>query len=138
MAAVIEFTVTVMDELTQLLDTVEAFGEAQSLPVGTVMTLNLVLEELVTNAITHGSEAGGAVVSVSAALEGDRILGTVRDNGKAFNPLEHREPDTTLPLEDREIGGLGLYLVRQMAQGLDYKRVGAENVLNFQLSVQEG
>ncbi|RAI03892.1 ATP-binding protein [Acuticoccus sediminis] len=138
MSAAIEFKLTTPDELTDLLDAIEAFGEAQDLPVRTVMTLNLVLEELVTNAINYGSGPGGAVVNVWAELRDARVYGCVRDNGVAFNPLEHRAPNIEASIEDRPIGGLGLHIVREMAQNLDYQRVGAENVLKFQLSVQEG
>ncbi|UOM32903.1 ATP-binding protein [Acuticoccus sp. I52.16.1] len=138
MSAAIEFRLTTTDELTALLDAVEAFGEAQDLPVKTVMTLNLVLEELVTNAIHYGAGPNGAVVDVWAELRDARVYGCVRDNGIAFNPLTARMPDTEAPIEERPIGGLGLYIVREMAHNLDYQREGAENVLKFQLSVQEG
>ncbi len=138
MTAAIEFKMTTADELTALLDAVEAFGEAHDLPVKTVMTLNLILEELVINAIHYGAGPGGAVVDVWAELKDSRVYASVRDNGTAFNPLNQAMPDTDAPLEERPIGGLGLYIVREMAQNLDYQRVGTHNVLNFQLSLQEG
>lgn len=138
MSAAIEFTLTRADDLTALLDAMEAFGEAQALPIKTVMTLNLVLEELVTNAINYGAAAEGPVVNVHAELRDAHVFGCVRDNGTAFNPLVHADPDIEAAIEDRPIGGLGLHIVKEMAQNLDYQRVGTENVLKFQLTVQEG
>lgn len=138
MSGAIEFTLTRADDLTALLDAMEAFGEEQALPSKTVMTLNLVLEELVINAINYGASTDGPVVNVQAELRDSHVFGCVRDNGIAFNPLIHADPDIEAPIEDRPIGGLGLHIVKEMAQNLDYQRIGTENVLKFQLTVQEG
>jgi len=52
---------------------------------------------------------------------------TVTDDGHPFNPLEAPEPDTTLPVEERPIGGLGIYLLRKMFDRMDYTRTDGKN-----------
>ncbi|ORE93024.1 ATP-binding protein [Acuticoccus yangtzensis] len=138
MVAAVAFTLTDADDLTGLLDAVEAFGDAEGLPMKTVMTLNLLLEELVTNAIQYGAGPDGAKVSVRAELRGGAVHAAVRDNGSAFNPLLHEAPDLDASIDDRPIGGLGLHIVRQMAQNPVYERQGTENVLTFELTIEEG
>ena len=51
----------------------------------------------------------------------------VTDDGKPFNPLESPEPDTSLPVEERPIGGLGIYLLRKMFDQMDYARTDGKN-----------
>ena len=138
MSASLEITLSGTEELSGLLDAIEAFGDDHGVPIRTVMTLNLVVEELVTNALQHGARPDGATVTVRAAVVGDRVDGSVRDNGVPFNPLVHASPDIEAQIEDRPIGGLGLHIVREMAQNLVYERDGPDNVLNFQLAFQEG
>ena len=91
---------------------------------------DLVIEELVTNAIKYGfddTEAHG--ISVEIKYHKNRLRIEVRDNGHAFNPLAQEAPDFTLAAEDRPIGGLGIHLVRQMTDDVCYERRGDENVV---------
>jgi anti-sigma regulatory factor (Ser/Thr protein kinase) len=61
----------------------------------------------------------------------------VEDDGQPFSLLEAPEPDTTKPLEKRTVGGLGILLVRQLMDGLDYKRQGDRNLLSIKKMTQE-
>ncbi len=91
---------------------------------------DLVIEELVTNTIKYGyDDALGHAVRVRVEFQDGRLRLEVRDDGHAFNPLDQAPPDTTLSAEHRDIGGLGIHLVRQMTDEVRYERQGAENVI---------
>jgi len=99
----------------------------------TLTRINLVLEELLTNAFTHGSE-GRQAVHADLTLEMKRasVRVTISDNGRLFNPLEQAPGvDTTLPLEARAMGGLGLELVRTVADELSYESYDDRNRLHL-------
>lgn len=125
-------------ELTRLADAVAAFASAHELDAGTVGRLTVALDEVVTNAIVHGRLPAGAVIGVELAVEGGEVVGTVCDQGPAFDPLAAPPAvDAAAPLEDRPIGGLGLFLVRQLCRDLAYRREGSCNRLTMRLACAE-
>ncbi len=90
---------------------------------GDVAALQLALEEVITNVITYGY---GEKVRQSLALtlrvaSPDRIQAMVSDQARPFNPLLNPEVDTSLPLEERPIGGLGIHLVRKLMDSCHYE-----------------
>ncbi len=137
-SAAIDLTLSAPDDLDRMVEAIETFGEAEGLPLKTVMTLNLILEEIVTNVINHGADDGTAMIEVTAHRSGDTIHGFVRDNGIAFDPLARDAPDTAASIEDRQIGGLGVHLVRTMSRDVQYRREGQHNVLRFAIGIEEG
>ena len=63
--------------------------------------------------------------------------GKFKDNGKQYNPLEAEEPDITASAEDRKIGGLGIFLIRQIMNKVEYQRIEGKNVLTLGKDLQE-
>jgi anti-sigma regulatory factor (Ser/Thr protein kinase) len=61
---------------------------------------------------------------------------TIADDGSPFNPLDRGQPDTDLPIEEREVGGLGVHLVRKMVDEFRYERLDDLNVLRLTLSFE--
>lgn len=110
---------------------IEEFCEQNEMPPGKLFTIQLILEELVTNVISHGSSPEKTeTIEVSICIKDDLITLAIRDNARAFNPLEAAEPDTGKSLEERDIGGLGLFLVRKKVKSLAYEfRDGFNNVV---------
>jgi len=121
------------EDLPRLAPAVDGFGETQALSPRTKTVLNLILEELVTNIFMHGAGVDGATVRVQVAAEEDTVRGEIRDNTAPFDPLSSATPEVDLALEDREIGGLGIHMVRSIASELTYAREGEENVMRFAL-----
>jgi anti-sigma regulatory factor (Ser/Thr protein kinase) len=83
----------------------------------------LSIEELVTNCIRYGyDDAGEHTIAITLGIADHTLTITVIDDGHAFDPLTTADPDFTLTLEDRPLGGLGLYLLRNLADGMRYER----------------
>lgn len=119
-----------LEEIPNLAQAIENFAEANNLPEHTVFQINLCLDELLTNTISYGFPEGGEhEIPVAITLQGEMLVIDLRDDGLAFNPLERSEPDTSQGIEERPIGGLGIHLVRNMMDEIEYRRESGQNVL---------
>lgn len=93
-------------------------------------TLRLVLEELVVNVVNYAyGEGGDGPLDITVENRDNAIVITLTDQGVPFNPLEQEAPDTDLPPEDRPIGGLGIFLVREMMDNVSYRYEDGRNIL---------
>jgi serine/threonine-protein kinase RsbW len=89
----------------------------------------LAMDELVSNIIKYAYPGDdGRVIECEVARRDGAIEAVITDDGVAFNPLELSEPDTTLSLEAREIGGLGVHIVRRMFDDVRYERRDSRNI----------
>lgn len=119
-------------EIQRLAQRVTIFAEEQQLSAEVAHDLNLVLEEVVSNIILYGYEdTFEHMLDVWIGIQGSTIAIKIHDDGKPFNPLEASDPDLDIPLEDREIGGLGIYLTRTLMDDLEYERTQEKNVLRM-------
>lgn len=119
-----------LSALTSANQTLTEFGRQHRLPDNVLHDLNLVLGEILTNIISYGYTDGGEhEITVRLTVESGEMRVEVEDDGQPFNPLEAPEPDTTKPLEDRAVGGLGVHLVRKLTDGLEYQRLEGKNLL---------
>jgi serine/threonine-protein kinase RsbW len=107
------------------------FADAHALPASVRRSLNVVLDELLTNTSEYGFGGGraGGEVTVEAELRTDRVSVTLTDDGRPFDPFAVAAPDTALPVEERRIGGLGIHLVRRMMDEVSYHRRADRNVV---------
>jgi serine/threonine-protein kinase RsbW len=121
----------------------ETWAESLDVPMPDLMALQLALEETITNVITHGyrdAPAGTRHFTVEFSTPGGaglqprpaapmRIRLTITDDAPAYDPLARPEVDTSLPLEDRPVGGLGVHLVKKLTTHAAYERRDERNVL---------
>jgi len=103
-------------------------------------SMNLALEEIVTNIVNHGY--GGREeydISIRFSLEKHNLRIQVKDSAPAFNPLDVDEPDDLeKPLEERQIGGLGILLVKKFTDNLNYRRSKNKNIVTLLKSLDNG
>lgn len=118
------------DEYEPARDRLVELFQSAGLSDETVGELEIILEELLVNVISYAyDEAGTGTIVVSATVSGSSVTLEFRDRGREFNPLERETPDLDADIEDRPIGGLGIFLVTELASSVTYERVGDENVL---------
>lgn len=105
------------------------FAAREGVPSEVRRSLQVVLDDLLVNIITYGlaSRADGEA-TVDGVLVPDGLVLTITDNGPPFDPLAQATPDTSLSVEARPIGGLGIHLVRRMMDEASYHRAGDRNV----------
>lgn len=118
------------DEVAKVNATLADFADAHALPAAIRRSMNVVLDELLTNTVSYGlAERAGGKVTIDVELQPDRLTVTLTDNGKPFDQFGRAAPDTTLSVEERPIGGLGIHLVRQLVDEVSYHRRGDSNVV---------
>ncbi|HVF39049.1 MAG TPA: ATP-binding protein [Gemmatimonadaceae bacterium] len=115
------------------------FAQRYELPEGVRRSFNVALDELLANVIAHGM-AGADVGSLTFEVEPDkdRLTVTLIDDGPPFDPFSQTGPDTTLSIEDRQLGGLGIHLVRKLMDEVSYERRDGRNVVTLKKDLAEG
>jgi anti-sigma regulatory factor (Ser/Thr protein kinase) len=124
-------------EIERMNRLVRKFGELHEIPSRTLYAVNLALDEVVSNIVLHGFDAAsGQEVVIRIETAGADLQSEVVDGGREFNPLDAQEPDLEASLQDREIGGLGVHLVRNLMDRTEYRREGAKNVLTMRKRIR--
>lgn len=121
-----------LSELNRLSEMLDKIGEQWQLPGKALLQLNLVLDELFTNVVSYGFEKESThQVRFTIQFHADEVQITMCDDGKPFDPTLPANPDFKLPIEDKEIGGLGIFLIRQYTDEVDYKREHEQNIVTL-------
>ncbi|MDR2481038.1 MAG: ATP-binding protein [Spirochaetaceae bacterium] len=120
----------ILDAQTERLEDAISFIRAEltaaSCPDDIVMQIELAMEEIFMNVASYAyddkDKKGKIKICVNMTEKGGQttMMIAVCDTGKPFNLLEHKDPDTTIPLEEREIGGLGILLVKKVMNSVTY------------------
>ncbi len=110
----------------------EEFCREHCVPDAARQAADLALEEHLTNVIDHGFEPGTPqCIEIRLEVKANELRVEVEDTGAAFDPLAAPPVDTSLPLAEKPIGGLGVYLMQQFMDELSYAREGCRNVLRM-------
>jgi anti-sigma regulatory factor (Ser/Thr protein kinase) len=126
-------------EVARLVDAVESFGTHAGLSADLTYRLTLSLDEIVSNVIRHGySDTNDHVVEVRLSVHDGVVTSVIEDDGHPYDPRESPEPDLSMPVEQRGPGGLGIFLVKQMMDSIDYARRDGRNILTVTASRREG
>ena len=122
-----------ISEIGRLADFIEDIGNEFSLAPDVRFNLNLVLEEAVANIINYAyPKDEHESIYLSARMHVDSIVLVLTDTGKEFDPTMAPEVDVTLSAEERQIGGLGIFLIRQIMNEVRYERIDGKNVLTLE------
>jgi len=117
-----------LGELKRLAAETARFCRENSLGEDVELDLNLALEELFANAVKHGGCQGmNDAVEIRIGLRSDGVQVEYADRGRPFDPGLAPPPDLSVPLRDRQPGGFGVHLIRQVMQNIEYRRAGEWN-----------
>ena len=121
-----------LDEVPQLAAFVDEVCEEAGLDMSLTMSLNLAIEEAVVNVIDYAYPEGTpGKVCIEAVVDDQQLSFVISDWGVPFDPTTRGEVDTTLSVDERPIGGLGIHLVRQIMDSISYERTDEKNVLTL-------
>lgn len=124
-------------EIERLNRLVRQFGELHEIPGRTLYSVNLALDELVTNVILYGyDDPAGQQIQVKLEVSGSDLHAWLEDGGREFDPASIPSPDLESSLGERQIGGLGIHLVRSLMDRLEYRRDGAKNLLTLRKRIR--
>jgi len=122
-----------LEALGEVLVQVEASLVSASLPLELALQMMLVLDETVSNLASHATEAAGREVWVDISIlrHPDRIEVVILDDGPPFDPSAASLPNLSDTLEERDVGGLGLLIVRNVMDEVHYDRLDGHNRLRL-------
>ena len=125
-------------EINKLALFIEELDETLNLTPEQVFNLNLVLEEAVSNVIFYAySKEEHQEIVLTAKISDKSLIFVLTDSGKEFDPTQAPDADVTLSAEEREIGGLGIFLIRQIMNKVEYQRIEGKNVLTLGKQLEE-
>jgi serine/threonine-protein kinase RsbW len=116
-------------DINALIDRLEVLFADNALPVALMQRFALAFDEIVCNIAKYGGCKQPIVVHVSVSAT--EVNACVSDDGVEFDPLQMPEPDTTSGIEERAVGGLGIFLVKKMMDSVVYERRAQHNHLSF-------
>ncbi len=126
-----------IDALTQNLDQVIAFLEEElevmGCPMKVMLQIDVAVEEIYVNIASYAytSGVGYAIIQIEGENDPAQVIITFIDEGIPYNPLEKDDPDVTLAAEERQIGGLGIYMVKKSMDSMEYERKDGKNILKI-------
>ena len=129
-----------LSELGRVAEKVEELGESHDWPMNWIFNTNLALDELITNVVNYAfaDMTEGQEIKLSLTQTEGSLIVVLEDNGLAFNPfVEADQPDVEASLEDRAIGGLGVFFVKSLVDEATYEREGDRNIVTLVLNSPE-
>lgn len=125
-----------IQELKRLEPFLENFFDRNNLDMALLPSVNLALEEALANVIMYAYPEGTqGDVTLTAEVKDDDICMEISDMGTPFNPLQQKEADLDVPLEERQIGGLGIHLIKEIMDKVEYAHEDGRNVLRMRKTV---
>ena len=122
-----------LENLEAVLDFISTELESKACPAKFKTQIAVAVEEIYMNIVHYAyrSETGNATVQCEAG--GEPLYAAIRftDGGVPFNPLDKKDPDVTLPAEERDIGGLGIYLAKRTMDHMEYRYQDGKNILTI-------
>lgn len=125
-----------VSQVTELNQFVQSVTEELQLDKALSRRIKLAVEEVAVNIMNYAyvADAKGQV-KVEAMANGQRLRFILTDSGRAFDPTAVSRADTTLTVEDRPIGGLGILLVRNLMDSINYERINGQNILKIEKKI---
>ena len=124
------------EQLDRLLALIDGDLREAGCPEDVMISVGICAEEIFVNVAHYGYPDGTGEVRVLEEIEGQTVTLELQDTGTPYNPLLREEPDITLPAGERQVGGLGIFMVRSMMDGVSYEFKDGQNCLKMWKSWQ--
>ncbi len=124
-----------IETIPQLNEFIDGVCEEVGIDMTITMSLNLAMEEAVVNVMSYAYPNGVGDVHIEAIATKKILIFTITDSGIPFDPTAKEEVDTSLSVEERPIGGLGIHLVRQIMDCVSYEYVDGKNILTLEKNI---
>ncbi|MBQ0126443.1 MAG: ATP-binding protein [Bacteroidales bacterium] len=116
----------------EIIEAVMNCEEVKNIDEGLQFKVRLCVEEVEENILSY---SGTTWVSIQAEEDGNSLVICFKDGGTPFDPLAKDDPDITSNLDDREVGGLGIFLCKQMMDSIEYRHENGSNILTMKLRI---
>jgi serine/threonine-protein kinase RsbW len=120
-----------LEEIPRVSEAIEQTMQACSFSGDDILDLQLAVEEALSNIIIHGYRSKGGEMTLAIQGSAETVRVRIEDHAPPFDPLSLSEPERGSPLEDRRIGGLGIYLMRQVMDEIHYQYLEGKNILTL-------
>ena len=127
-----------IENLHQVLSFVDGCLEQAACPMKIQMQIDVAVEELYVNiaSYAYAPETGPVTIRVETEADPSRVSVTFMDRGVPYDPLKKPDPDVTLSAEERQIGGLGIYMVKKSMDGMEYAYQNGQNILTIHKNIR--
>ncbi|WP_348663600.1 ATP-binding protein [Chlamydia vaughanii] len=125
-----------LSELHNMLDFVKETGQLKTFPKEKLLKLELACEELLVNIISYAYQEAPSPGTITICCDGDReaLQVTIKDHGPSFNPLTATlDIQEHIPLDERKLGGLGIFLAKNSVDEFQYERYGDANIIHLKI-----
>ena len=121
------------ERIDEVLEFLNGELEERGCPMKALMQISIASEEIFVNIANYAYAPGAGEAEINIEIEEEPLCAIIRfiDEGKAFNPLDKPDPDITLDVEEREVGGLGIYMVKKSMDEVLYARENGRNILEI-------
>ena len=128
-----------LSELDRLREQLRLAGQRWKLSEKTILQINLVLDELFTNIVSYGfDDTLDHSIVISLEYDGERMQITMTDDGHAFDINQADNPELDISPDQKDVGGLGIFLVRQYVDDISYKREKGKNIIKLTKIISPG
>ena len=127
-----------VEDLQRVTHFVEEIGEELKLSMELQMNLNLVMEEMVSNIIFYAFPKGtDATIELMAESDGTELTFVLSDQGREFDPTLKEDLDTDVNPAERELGGMGIFIVKNIMNKVTYQRLDGKNLLTMKKKIND-
>ena len=127
-----------LDHLHEAMEFVTAFAAGRGFSPGRIMEIELTLEEALVNIISYAYPGAAGEMEISCTVGGpDRFILEISDRGIPFDVLSIAEPDLMADVEERKVGGLGVYLIKKLMDDVVYRREEGRNILSMTVAKEK-
>lgn len=117
-----------LESIKQIQDFVEKNLRRRKRDKAKLYKVNVLIEEIVVNIVNYAfKDTKKGFIDIDIEISGDKMLFKISDNGVPFNPLKAEDPDISVSLENRKIGGLGIFFVKQISEDISYSYKNNKN-----------